>query len=120
MSSEANEKLILALPKGRILKEAAPVFARAGIEPEAAFADPIAHRKRREVHHLEVRRLVGMHRDGAASTQTTREAGREARPRPRRAKHLHGHGLVIRRGLNLNGLAPSPTASNRNEKHDDK
>ena len=42
MSSQANEKLILAIPKGRILKEAAPVFARAGIEPEPAFADPDA------------------------------------------------------------------------------
>ena len=31
VSSEPNEKLILALPKGRILTEAAPLFARAGI-----------------------------------------------------------------------------------------
>ena len=46
MSSEANEKLILAIPKGRILKEAAPVFARAGIEPEAAFADRVTSRVR--------------------------------------------------------------------------
>ena len=36
----ANEKLILALPKGRILKEVLPLCARAGIEPEAAFSDP--------------------------------------------------------------------------------
>ena len=27
------------MPKGRILEEAAPLLARAGIEPEAAFAD---------------------------------------------------------------------------------
>jgi ATP phosphoribosyltransferase len=30
---------ILALPKGRILKEALPILRRAGIEPEAAFSD---------------------------------------------------------------------------------
>ena len=35
---EAQE-LVLALPKGRILKEALPLLARAGIEPEAAFHD---------------------------------------------------------------------------------
>jgi len=40
VSSQANETLILALPKGRILKEALPLFARAGIAPEPAFADP--------------------------------------------------------------------------------
>jgi len=38
----ANEPLILALPKGRILTEVGPLLARAGIEPEAAFADPDA------------------------------------------------------------------------------
>ena len=32
-------ELIIALPKGRILKEALPVLARAGIIPEAAFSD---------------------------------------------------------------------------------
>ena len=35
---EAQE-LMLALPKGRILKEALPLLGRAGIEPEAAFHD---------------------------------------------------------------------------------
>ncbi len=35
----ANEKLILALPKGRILAEVMTVVRRAGIEPEAAFED---------------------------------------------------------------------------------
>ena len=35
-----NDKLILALPKGRILKEVMPLVRRAGIEPEAAFDDP--------------------------------------------------------------------------------
>jgi ATP phosphoribosyltransferase len=32
-----DEKLVLALPKGRILTEAVPLLARAGIVPEAAF-----------------------------------------------------------------------------------
>jgi len=36
---EANEKLILALPKGRILKECGPVLARAGIVPASNVAD---------------------------------------------------------------------------------
>ena len=35
----ANEKLVLALPKGRILKEVMPVVRHAGIEPEPAFND---------------------------------------------------------------------------------
>ena len=36
----ANEILVLALPKGRILKEVMPLVRRAGIEPEPAFDDP--------------------------------------------------------------------------------
>ena len=32
-----DENLVLALPKGRILTEAVPLLARAGIVPEAAF-----------------------------------------------------------------------------------
>ena len=51
VSSEANEKLILALPKGRIFKEAVPLFARAGIEPESAFADPDARQLRFTTNH---------------------------------------------------------------------
>ncbi len=35
----ADEKLILAVPKGRILREVMPVIRRAGIEPEPAFED---------------------------------------------------------------------------------
>ncbi len=35
----ATEKLILAVPKGRILKEAMPLIRAVGIEPEPAFAD---------------------------------------------------------------------------------
>src|ERR1700761_3955094 len=31
--------LVIAVPKGRILSEAVPLLARAGIEPEAAFSD---------------------------------------------------------------------------------
>jgi ATP phosphoribosyltransferase len=38
----ANEPLILALPKGRILAEVGPLLDRAGIHPEPAFADPDA------------------------------------------------------------------------------
>ncbi len=33
------EPIIIAVPKGRILAEALPLFARIGIEPEPAFAD---------------------------------------------------------------------------------
>jgi ATP phosphoribosyltransferase len=33
------QKLILALPKGRILKELLPLLAQCGIQPEAAFSD---------------------------------------------------------------------------------
>jgi ATP phosphoribosyltransferase len=34
-----TQPLIFAVPKGRILEEALPLLARAGIEPEAAFSD---------------------------------------------------------------------------------
>jgi ATP phosphoribosyltransferase len=46
-----NEKLILALPKGRILKEVLPVMARAGIEPEAEFDDPDSRQLRFSTNH---------------------------------------------------------------------
>jgi ATP phosphoribosyltransferase len=46
-----NEKLILALPKGRILKEVLPVLARAGIEPEAEFDDPDSRQLRFSTNH---------------------------------------------------------------------
>ena len=42
----ANDKLVLALPKGRILKELGPVLARAGVRPEPAFADEEARQLR--------------------------------------------------------------------------
>ncbi|MBL8661739.1 MAG: ATP phosphoribosyltransferase [Candidatus Odyssella sp.] len=35
----ANDPIVLALPKGRILKEVMPLLRHAGIEPEPAFAD---------------------------------------------------------------------------------
>lgn len=36
----AEDKIVIALPKGRILEEAAPLLAGAGIVPEPAFSDP--------------------------------------------------------------------------------
>ena len=33
------EQIIIAVPKGRILREVLPLFAHVGIEPEAAFGD---------------------------------------------------------------------------------
>ncbi len=55
----ANEKLVLALPKGRILKELAPMLAGAGIEPEAAFNDDSARQLRFATNHpnLEIVRV---------------------------------------------------------------
>ncbi len=47
----ANEALVLALPKGRILRELTPLLARAGIEPEAAFADLGARQLRFATNH---------------------------------------------------------------------
>ena len=35
----ANDKLIFALPKGRILRDVMPLVNKVGIEPEAAFED---------------------------------------------------------------------------------
>jgi ATP phosphoribosyltransferase len=43
---EPAEKLILALPKGRILGECGPLLARAGIVPEADYADEDSRRLR--------------------------------------------------------------------------
>ncbi|WP_282606416.1 ATP phosphoribosyltransferase [Pelagibius sp. Alg239-R121] len=55
----ANEKLVLALPKGRILKELAPLLSGAGIEPEAAFNDDSARQLRFATNHpnLEIVRV---------------------------------------------------------------
>lgn len=42
----AEKGLILALPRGRIESELAPLLRRAGIEPEPAFSDPESRRLR--------------------------------------------------------------------------
>ncbi len=41
-----DDKLIMALPNGRILGEVMPLLRRAGIEPEPAFDDPSARQLR--------------------------------------------------------------------------
>jgi ATP phosphoribosyltransferase len=41
-----EDVVVLAVPKGRISDELGPLFARAGIEPEPAFADPEARQLR--------------------------------------------------------------------------
>lgn len=46
-----SEKLILAVPKGRILKELVPLLQKAGIEPEAAFSDPSSRLLRFTTNH---------------------------------------------------------------------
>jgi ATP phosphoribosyltransferase len=45
------EKLVMALPKGRILAEVLPLLARAGIEPEAEFADEDSRQLRFATNH---------------------------------------------------------------------
>lgn len=50
----ANERLVLALPKGRILDEAVPVMRRAGIALEAAFDDPDERQLRFRTNHDEL------------------------------------------------------------------
>ncbi len=44
------DELIFALPKGRILKEASPLLARAGIKPENAFFDESVRKLRFETN----------------------------------------------------------------------
>jgi len=46
-----KSKLVLALPKGRILKEVMPIVRAAGIEPEAAFDDPESRALRFTTNH---------------------------------------------------------------------
>ena len=55
----ANEPLVLALPKGRILSEVMPLVRKAGIEPEAAFDDPSSRALRFDtnVPHLKIIRV---------------------------------------------------------------
>ena len=47
----ANEPLLLAVPKGRILDELRPLMTRAGIEPEPAFDDKSDRRLRFRTNH---------------------------------------------------------------------
>jgi ATP phosphoribosyltransferase len=49
--AEAGGTLILALPKGRILAELAPVLARAGVVPAPDYADEDSRRLRFETNH---------------------------------------------------------------------
>lgn len=52
--SRPNNLLTLALPKGRILDEAMPLLARAGIEPEPEFADERSRKLRFATNHPNV------------------------------------------------------------------
>jgi len=45
-----DQDLVLALPKGRILEEAVPLLARAGIEPEPDFRDEASRKLRFETN----------------------------------------------------------------------
>jgi ATP phosphoribosyltransferase len=47
----STEPLVLALPKGRILKELGPLLARSGIMPAADFSDEGSRRLRFETNH---------------------------------------------------------------------
>ena len=55
----ANAPLVLALPKGRILKELTPLLAKAGIEPEADLQDERLRQLRFRTNHeaLEIIRV---------------------------------------------------------------
>lgn len=54
MPLPGTEKLVLALPKGRILDEVMPLVRAAGIEPEAAFDDKGDRRLRFATNHPEL------------------------------------------------------------------
>ena len=51
MAVAKKEKLILALPKGRIMDEAIPLVRRAGIEPEPEFFDDFSRKLRFSTNH---------------------------------------------------------------------
>ncbi|GAB5468158.1 MAG: ATP phosphoribosyltransferase [Rhodospirillales bacterium] len=51
MPLNETDKLVLALPKGRILAEVLPLLARLGLEPEPAFADESARQLRFKTNH---------------------------------------------------------------------
>jgi ATP phosphoribosyltransferase len=46
VTAEAGDRLIMALPNGRILAEVMPLLRRMGVEPEPAFEDPASRRLR--------------------------------------------------------------------------
>lgn len=48
------QPIILAVPKGRLLEEALPLLAKAGIEPETAFADEDSRALRFETNRADV------------------------------------------------------------------
>ena len=50
----AQDKLVIALPKGRILDEMRPMLTRVGIEPEPAFDDSNSRKLRFSTNHPEV------------------------------------------------------------------
>ena len=49
-----NDKLVIALPKGRILDEAMPLVRAAGIIPEPAFDDPKSRLLRFATNHADI------------------------------------------------------------------
>jgi len=59
MPLNETDKLVIALPKGRILKEVMPLLARLGLEPEPAFADENARQLRFTTNdpHLDIIRV---------------------------------------------------------------
>lgn len=58
---EKDARLVLALPKGRILEQVMPILARAGLQPEAAFFDEGDRRLRFRTNcdHLDIIRVRG-------------------------------------------------------------
>ena len=57
-SGNDTKKLILALPKGRILEEAIPILKLAGIEPEPAFFESSDRRLRFSSNHHSIDTFV--------------------------------------------------------------
>jgi ATP phosphoribosyltransferase len=54
LKQAANDNLVIAVPKGRILKELRPLMTRAGLEPEAEFDDPNSRKLQFATNHPEV------------------------------------------------------------------
>ena len=50
----ANDNLVIAVPKGRILRELRPLLKRAGLEPEADFDDQNSRKLQFATNHAEV------------------------------------------------------------------